>query len=323
MGFLGIRHDGTLWQQSAKTGLRQLDAGTNWIEASAGAMIYALKNDGTLWTWGANQTARTLKTRSSAKSQSTSVPTNDLPVIRQFGTDTNWIAVRAGNGAMGIKSDGTLWAWDHIMLFAADNTFGANWTALAEPVQMCKETNWVSFEPHWFTRVRNRDGELWGPFVGRPNPEITIAAISNLAITNAIPGKFGFCLYDGTMLHCEIRADGTLWQRTFNDPAFRVPNQKNGPCQQVGKRTDWVQLSSGYGIIYGLTADGTLWTWGLDPIIKTEPSFSRKIRLMTERIKEWSSRRSTGVMSSSSSLIPLTTKEPHPLLRLKEDAGAN
>ena len=61
----------------------------------------ALKNDGTLWTWGDNDKGEL----------GDGTRTNRLSPI-QVGNSNNWASISVGNEySMAIKTDGTLWAW--------------------------------------------------------------------------------------------------------------------------------------------------------------------------------------------------------------------
>src|SRR3546814_7096852 len=76
----------------------------DWKEiAIGGDHVVAIKNNGSLWAWGANMDYQT------------GIPSDwgdDIMTPTQVGTDTDWIAVSAGDrGSLGIKSDGSLWGW--------------------------------------------------------------------------------------------------------------------------------------------------------------------------------------------------------------------
>jgi alpha-tubulin suppressor-like RCC1 family protein len=118
-----IKTDGTLWvwgdnyngqlglnDRNARTTPVQLGTATNWksivcsgysrtITASA-----AIKTDGTLWTWGLNNYGQLGD--NTAISRSTPVTT--------FAGGNNWKQISMGispRHMIGIKTDGTLWAW--------------------------------------------------------------------------------------------------------------------------------------------------------------------------------------------------------------------
>jgi hypothetical protein len=76
--------------------------GTRWVWASAAPGVsLAIRNDGSLWSWGTNRFHRL---------------GDDIVDSRtspgQVGTGTGWVRVAAGNQhVLATRSDGTLWAW--------------------------------------------------------------------------------------------------------------------------------------------------------------------------------------------------------------------
>src|SRR6185369_1340061 len=109
----------------------------------------ALKTDGSLWAWGANQSGQI-----GDGSISTSlVPANKKAPVR-IGSDNDWTAVAAGgSSSISLKANGTLWAWG-----------SAPGTALVatSPVQIGTDTNWKAVaagESH--VLALKADGTLW------------------------------------------------------------------------------------------------------------------------------------------------------------------
>ncbi len=75
-----------------------------WIAVAAGnCHTVALKEDGTLWTWGCN---------SSGQLGYVPAVVTEKYSPKQIGTDNQWVAVAAGRDhTLAMKSDGTVWAW--------------------------------------------------------------------------------------------------------------------------------------------------------------------------------------------------------------------
>jgi alpha-tubulin suppressor-like RCC1 family protein len=86
----------------------QVNGDTNWAAVSAGAYhAVAVKKDGTLWAWGRNEYGE-LGTGTGADTANPEAHNANAPV--QIGT--GWaMAAAKGKFTMGIKTDGTLWAW--------------------------------------------------------------------------------------------------------------------------------------------------------------------------------------------------------------------
>ena len=119
---LGIKTDGSMWgwgynlYGSVGNGtvvnvFAPVDVGgglTAWTSISAGGYhSLAIKNNGTLWSWGINNRGQLGNTETGTCS---TYPCSLSPV--QVGTDTDWQSIAGGDaGSYAIKSDGTLWAW--------------------------------------------------------------------------------------------------------------------------------------------------------------------------------------------------------------------
>jgi alpha-tubulin suppressor-like RCC1 family protein len=93
-----------------------------------GNNMLALKTDGTLWSWGRNDTGQLGDGTKTDRSS---------PV--QIGALSNWAKGSVGQtGCSAIKTDGTAWAWG-----ANAGAFGNNSTDEASsPVQIGTDTNW-------------------------------------------------------------------------------------------------------------------------------------------------------------------------------------
>jgi alpha-tubulin suppressor-like RCC1 family protein len=122
---LGVKADGTLWawgrNRYGQLGLGSADlhahptpvqvgSATNWLAvAGGGGYTLALQDDGSLWAWGSNSWGE-LGLGSS--------DVNPHPTPVRVGSATGWVAVASGgNHSLGVKADGSLWAW-------GDNLYG-------------------------------------------------------------------------------------------------------------------------------------------------------------------------------------------------------
>jgi len=126
--------------------------GTNWKQVSCtDNNIAAIKTDGTLWTWGTNNTGQ-LGTNDTTQ-RSTPVTT--------FAGGTNWKQVSGRNGhTAAIKTDGTLWSWG----YGGYGQLGDNTTTTrSTPVTtFAGGTNWkqVSVGGRILSAIKT-DGTLW------------------------------------------------------------------------------------------------------------------------------------------------------------------
>ncbi|OGG61704.1 hypothetical protein A3C87_03815 [Candidatus Kaiserbacteria bacterium RIFCSPHIGHO2_02_FULL_49_34] len=102
----GLNNFGQLGQgdTTQRTTPTQVGSATNWVAVATGRywqQSFALKSDGTLWSFGNNGNA--------ALCQSTSIPSLSVPT--QVGTANDWVEVTAGeNHVILRKTNGTLYA---------------------------------------------------------------------------------------------------------------------------------------------------------------------------------------------------------------------
>jgi len=279
---VGLRRDGTLWEWSRPDGNsgypagpgaepRLVDSSHTWVSvAAASDHSVALRGDGTLWVWG-DATVGPLGVGTG--------PRRTSPV--QVGTNEDWAAVCCPwHCTLALRRDGTLWTWGQVPVLG---TGWMNVNDLPSPSRVCVESNWTGFTGGSWSLVSNRSGELWEPFHGTPNPEGSAAFNSRLVTPRAVPGRFATA-WCGEPRVYEVRTDGTLWGRT--QPLSTQTTTPLGEWRRLGTRSDWAGLWSTGTTAVGLTADGTLWTWGIDLGGQTCPGLmsqlkQAQIRLMT------------------------------------------
>jgi hypothetical protein len=304
---VGLRRDGSLWEWGlARAGdpsilgtePRRVDSNHDWVSVSAAAdHSVALKRDGTLWAWGNNSLSQLAVAPG---------PVETSPV--QVGTNNDWVAVCCPWGCtLALRRDGTLWAWGRVPVI------GAGWintSPITSPTQICLETNWTHLTQGYSGLVGNRSGELWEPFYGAPSPETSAAASFRLILSHAVPGRFATAWCGAPEIY-ELRADGTLWGKT--QPLSGFTATIVGEWHRLGRRSDWIGLWGTSGTAVGLTADGTLWTWGIDPSREPVPDFASRLKLAQRRL--------VTLFGPGPSPLPLPTmpayqKQPRPLMRL-------
>jgi len=142
---LALKTDGTLWSwganASGQLGLgnttsysspKQVGSLTTWntLGGAAGGSSFAIKANGTLWSWGYNGNGELGLNNTTTYSSPT-----------QVGALTNWSAVGGGtNSIAAIKTDGTLWTWG----FNAYGQLGlGNTTGYSSPKQVGALTTWI------------------------------------------------------------------------------------------------------------------------------------------------------------------------------------
>jgi len=162
-----IKTDGTLWNwgynASGQLGdntsvtlrsspVQTVAFGSNWKQVFCGDNhTAAIKTDGTLWCWGANNIGQL----------GDNTITNRSSPIQTITFGTNWKQVFAGYyHTIAIKTDGTLWNWGRNTNGSlGDNTI----TSRSSPVQtITYATNWKSASGGFYHTVAIKtDGTLW------------------------------------------------------------------------------------------------------------------------------------------------------------------
>jgi len=249
-----VKTNGTLWMwgrnDSGELGNQnpfvsesspiQIGTDTNWYMVSAGASYtFAIKTDGTLWAWGANN-------RGQLGTGNTSYYSSPV----QVGALTNWSNVFAGyDHTMAIKTDGTLWAWGY-------NVRGqlgiGSFVNRSSPVQVGLLTNWSDIAvggTDGYTIAIKTDGTLWS-WGNHAN------GINGLSVSynNNSPVQVGLLtnwknIYTSKNGRSAIalKTDGTLWAWGLNSRGqlgLGDRTNRSSPVQ-IGTLTSWVSGSCG------------------------------------------------------------------------------
>jgi hypothetical protein len=300
----GLKTDGTIWEWGSRGGRlsalpEPADLRHEWASVAASLNhAVALRKDGTLWAWGQNTV-----------NQLGIGPGPAQTNLVQVGTDNNWLAVCGyGTSTFALRRDGTLWMWGAIWLRT-----GSGRGALKNfptPTRVCAETNWVGFTASTSPLVRNRLGQLWDPTFAAPDPNAPASSSCKLLSTNA-SADHAAVAWTGRPKLFEVRADGSLWERDYAFGSWSAA--PDARWRRVGKRSDWAALWGGGGTAVGLTVDGTVWTWGVDPGSEPGFDFSNKLKVAQMRVRAWFGARSP--MISASATQPYV-QEPRPLMRM-------
>jgi alpha-tubulin suppressor-like RCC1 family protein len=241
----------------------QVGSSTDWHSVSAGnrGYVFAIKNDGTLWTWGRNRYG----VLGLGDTVNRNIPT-------QVGSGTDWRSVSAGNiDSYAIKTDGTLWSWG----YNGDGELGlGDKVDRTTPTQVGTDTHWQEVSANYYAAIALKtDGTLWSWGL---NDDGCSDGCGQLGLGQGIlevltPTQIGtdtnwksiFPAGDSGV-GAAFKNDGTLWVWGFNDygglglgdttPRY-VPTQ-------LGSGTDWQSVPTNYYQTLATKADGTLWAWG-------------------------------------------------------------
>jgi alpha-tubulin suppressor-like RCC1 family protein len=267
---LAVKTNGTLWSwgsgifgqlgngvfNSATFNVTQVGTATDWIKVSAGSLFsVALKNNGTLWTWGRNAVGQL--------GNNTLLDTN---VPAQVGTATDWSQIEAGNEhTLAIKTTGTLWSW-------GNNPFGqlGNGTATASnnPIIISPAT-WSAVSAGFdHSMALDVNGLLytWG---NNTNGQLcsgtnTAANIPTLVVATSGAINFYFAISAGQTHSMVLRTDNTLWTSGQNSSGqLGIGNNTNtNILNQVGTGTNWQLISAGFVHSEAMEIGANLWSAG-------------------------------------------------------------
>ena len=166
---LAVKTDGTLWSwgynergqlgQNDRTyysSPTQIGSGTDWTKDSKALRNsrsgFAIKTDGTLWSWGYGNQGALAQNNTTFYSSPVQIP------------GTTWSSIGGGSrhGAFAIKTDGTLWAWGNNTGGSAGYLGLNNHTTYSSPVQVGSDATWnIVACSDSSTYALKTDGTLW------------------------------------------------------------------------------------------------------------------------------------------------------------------
>jgi hypothetical protein len=258
---LGVRANGTVWAWG-NNGFGRLGDGiiisrsspvsvvggfTDWISASAGGShSVAVRANGSLWAWGYNAQGRlgdgTITSRSSP--------------VSVVGGFTDWISASAGTfHSLGVRANGSLWAWGSNGTTVFVNTAGrlgdGTTISRSSPVSVVGGfTDWISASAGDEHSLGVRaNGSLWawgnngsgrlgdGTTILRSSPVSVVGGFSDWVSASA-----------GRSHSLSVRANGTVWA-WGNGGVGRLGNgitfNRSSPVSVVGGFSDWISASAG------------------------------------------------------------------------------
>ncbi len=215
--------------------------------ASGDRHCLGITGNGTLWAWGDNQNGQLGNGNTSSAVLS--------PV--QVGTYTNWKSVTAGGYySLGIKTDGTLWAWGL-------NNYGqlGDGTTIykSSPVQIGTDTNWAFIAAGYTNSFGIKtDGTLWA-WGDNSYSQLGDGTSINKSFPIQIGTDTNWSSVDSGYRHSiGIKSNGTLWAWG----TLLIGTINNSSPVQIGINTNWVSVSAGLDHSFGVKSNGTLWAWG-------------------------------------------------------------
>ena len=270
-----IKNDGTLWSwgrnddgqlgdnstNDSTVPVQEYSNSTDWSSVIGGGYTHtsAIKNDGTLWSWGENRFGQ-------LGDNST---TNSLVPVQEDSNSTDWSSVSRGgyHSTSAIKNDGTLWSWGR----NEDGQLGDNSTtdSLVPVQEDSNSTDWSSVAAGAVhaAAIKN-DGTLWSWGWNEYGQLGDGTVIDDLIPSPVIMrDSLWINVLAGGAYTSAIKSDGTLWSWGSNREGQLGDGSRNDspvPVQEYSNSTDWSSVSLGHYHTSAIKSDGTLWSWGND-----------------------------------------------------------
>lgn len=280
---VAIRTDGTMWtwgynnfgqlgQNIATTINRsspvQVGALTNWSKVSGGQNhTLAVKTDGTLWSWGRNNSGQLGQNIAYTINRSSPV---------QIGALTTWLFVGAGNyHSFAIRTNNSLWAWgSNSGGKLGDNSVDNR----SSPVQIGSAFSWSSaFGGNNNSIAVTTSGTLftWGintsGVLGQNTDYSTASRRSSPIQVGALTTWIGVRANTNSAagLNAPSLEKSNLWLVGRNDYSGQLAQgnliNRSSPVQ-VSSRNTWLTIANGCqqstAFSLAIKTDGTLWAWG-------------------------------------------------------------
>ena len=264
---LATKTDGTLWSwgpnnngglgqnNQSPTGISspaQIGSDTTWGQQMVRGYqaSWAIKTDGTLWSWGYNLSYGALGHNNKTRYSS---PT-------QVGSESTWNKIGTRHfGIIASKTDGTLWGWGR-------NSSGEiglnNKTSYSSPKQI-PGTTWTGMVSggYYNSCAIKTDGTLW-TWGYNGQGELGHNNKTEYSSPKQVPGTWSK-VASGREQTLAIKTDGTLWAWGDNTYGYLGDNtgiKRSSPVQVPG--TNWSNVISGNYHALAVKTDGTLWSWG-------------------------------------------------------------
>ncbi|ADL52995.1 immunoglobulin-like domain-containing protein [Clostridium cellulovorans] len=229
-------------------------AGTSgYIAVSAGnTTTIALKNDGTVWSWGFNQNGHL--------GDGTTSNSNSPVQVKGLNGIT---AISAGWAHfVALKSDGTVWTWG--VGYSGELGDGTN-SLRTTPAPINGLTGITAISAGWnHTLALKADGTLWS-WGQNQYGQLGTGNTTNSNIPLQVPGQIGITsISSGGGHSLVIKNDGTVWSWGCNNfgQLGNGTNSNNPTPHQISGLNGIINVSAGVIHSTALKSDGTVWNWG-------------------------------------------------------------
>jgi alpha-tubulin suppressor-like RCC1 family protein len=187
----------------------------------------------------------------------------------QIGNDNDWLIVRTGySHTLGIKSNGTLWAWGNNYFGQLGIPYDPN-NNFSLPTQVGTDNDWKYIcAGNTHSGAIKNNGTLWAT---GSNASGQLGIGNNTSIntfTQVGTSTWSNITVSGSST-LGIQTDGTLWSCGTNGSGqLGLGNTTSyNTFQQIGSDT-WLKISAHNSIqVKGIKTNGTLWSWGATTLL--------------------------------------------------------
>jgi alpha-tubulin suppressor-like RCC1 family protein len=266
-----LQSDNSLWcwgnNSSGQVGNGTAKAGTSvtiplqlagtWAGASVGSYhVAALRQGGSLLTWGDNSSDQLGDSSAPSAVRSTPGLVNDSAWLVSNGTFS------AGNlHTCAIAPDHGLWCWGN----NATGQLGDGTTHMRLSPTQIAGTDWAQVSGGFYhTCALKTDQSLWC-WGDNSNGQLGIGntTANRAPIQITAPAAKWTAVSAGHSHTCGLQKDGSLWCWGGNtDGQLGTAQASNTPVQVTGGPTAWSDVSAGDGHTCAVAADASLWCWG-------------------------------------------------------------
>ena len=217
---------------------------------TAGYVTIALKNNGTVWSWGSNSNGQL----GTGNGQDSSIPVK-IPGLE----DISQLSVGA-NHCLALKSDGTVWAWGS----NSKGQLGIGGSSLTVPAQIPGISNIAIIEAGYnHSLAISQSGQVWAwgdnsaGQLGRDTtatPSNVPGRVTGLADVKSIAAGYDFSL--------ALTSDGSLYSWGGNSYGQLGIGSTTGVSTPSKVANTYKSIAAGYYHCIGITQDGKIYTWG-------------------------------------------------------------
>jgi alpha-tubulin suppressor-like RCC1 family protein len=251
----GIKTNGTLWGWGANScgqlgtntisdsvsPVREISLSTTWCQVATGTLhTAAIKTDGTLWSWGANNWGQL--------GTNTTVDTSSP--VREISSSSTWISVSASNHTVALKRDDSVWAWG---LNSCGQLGDNSAVDRSSPVQeVTKGCAWASSTAgRYHTMAVKNDGTLWSWGRNQCGQLGNNATTPSSSPVQEFSSSTSWCQISAGQCHSgATKTDGTLWTWGANTSGQLGDNTtvtKTTPVREITSSSSWSEVSAGVG----------------------------------------------------------------------------